>query len=101
MTFWDFADRQMSRINARTVAGGGVFALTTMIFIMVWVSPELADSDLFKTLAQAIVVQGLVGLAIAFWFTAKEDDGPSDVRVTNEPTEPVPVDNETEKGAIE
>lgn len=71
MTFWDFLDRQLARIRGDAVAGAGIFALTVVILIMVANFPKLADNELFKTLAQAIVVQGLVGLAMAAWFTRR------------------------------
>lgn len=100
MTFWQFADRRLEHAQwprARTIAGAGVFLLTVLILAMIYDKPELADNDLFKTLAQAIVVQGLVGLAMAFWFTAKERDGvPQPVEVTNDPDKPVPVDTKPE-----
>ena len=69
MTFWDFLDRQFARIRAEHVAGAGVFILTGLVFALVAAWPALAKDDLFKTLAQAVVVQGLVGLAMASWFT--------------------------------
>lgn len=58
---------------ARIIAGGGIFVLTVMVFALIAFRPELADNDLFKTLAQAIVVQGLIGLVMAFMFTGKND----------------------------
>ena len=88
MTFWQFLDRRIDKIRARGIAGAGVFALTILILIMLWRVPSLAENDLFKTLAQAIVVQGLVGLAMAFWFTAKDRD---EVEITNPPDDPVPT----------
>ena len=72
MTFWDFLDRQFARIRAEHVAGAGVFILTGLVFALVARWPELAKDDLFKTLAQAVVVQGLVGLAMASWFTNRK-----------------------------
>lgn len=71
MTFWDFLDRQLARIRAEHVAGAGVFILTGIVLALIATWPELAKDDLFKTLAQAVVVQGLVGLAMASWFTKK------------------------------
>lgn len=61
----------LSMNHARVIAGGGSFALTVMVFVMMWAKPELADNDLFKSLAQAIVIQGLIGLVMAFLFTGK------------------------------
>lgn len=60
---------------ARVIAGGGSFALTVMVLVMLWMTPELAETDLFKSLAQAIVIQGLIGLVMAFLFTGKNDRG--------------------------
>lgn len=74
MTFWEFLDRRMERFDARAIAGAGIFLLTGVILLMVWWKPELAEIDLFKTIAQAIIVQGLIGLAMAYLFTAKEKD---------------------------
>lgn len=65
----------MARVTASGIAGGGIFLLTGVVLLMVWNDRTLADNDLFKTLAQAIVVQGLVGLAMAAWFTRKGDGG--------------------------
>lgn len=94
MTFWAFLDRQMNRLKVDHVAGAGVFLLTVLVFHMLGQKPALADNDLFKTLAQAVVVQGLVGLAMAAWFTTKRRDPPEqpqDVRVINPPEDPANV----------
>ena len=74
MTFWDFLDRQIGRLSPSGTAGAGIFVLTGIVLWMVYNDRTLAESDLFKTLAQAIVVQGLVGLAMAAWFTKKAGD---------------------------
>ena len=70
---------------ARIIAGGGSFALTVMVMVIMVLRPELADNDLFKSLAQAIVIQGLIGLVMAFLFTGNNtgaghgsDRAPSD-----------------------
>lgn len=75
MNAWQFLDRQISRIRPSGVAGAGIFVLTGVVLWMLHNDRTLASDDLFKTLAQAIVVQGLVGLAMASWFT-KKDEGP-------------------------
>lgn len=69
MTFWEFLDRQLSRIRASAVAGAGIFILALYVLEVIRLHPTLAKDDLFKTLAQAIIVQGLIGLAMASWFT--------------------------------
>lgn len=74
VTFWQFIDRQIGRLSPSGTAGAGIFLLTGIVLAMVYNDRDLANSDLFKTLAQAIVVQGLVGLAMAAWFTKKAGD---------------------------
>lgn len=93
MTFLEFLDKQIGRIKAPAVAGAGIFILTGAVLYMAARYPELRDDDLFKTLAQAIVVQGLVGLAMAAWFTKERHHSPEDVNVKNGPENPVPVDD--------
>ena len=75
MNIWQFLDKQIGRIKPSGVAGAGIFALTVLVLQMLEDDRTLADNDLFKTLAQSIVVQGLVGLAMAAWFT-KNREGP-------------------------
>lgn len=77
MNLWHFLDRLTDRFDARSIAGAGIFALTCIILWMIAEFPGLADNELFKVIAQAIVVQGLIGLAMASWFTRRsgEDKG--------------------------
>lgn len=58
----------------RWFAAGGLFVQVNIILLMIYLRPTLADNDLFKMLAQAIVVQGFVGLALAFLFTSGGGD---------------------------
>lgn len=94
MNFWQFLDRQIGRIKPSGVAGAGIFALTGVVLAMLHNDRTLAENDLFKTLAQAIVVQGLVGLAMAAWFTKKEDEGTIETRIVNTEDNPVPVEED-------
>ncbi|TXC73978.1 hypothetical protein FSZ31_04450 [Sphingorhabdus soli] len=93
MDFWQFLDKQISRLSPSGTAGAGIFILTGIVLWMLYRDRTLAEADLFKTLAQAIVVQGLVGLAMAAWFTKKSDEGTQDVNVVNRPDQPVPTDD--------
>lgn len=92
MNFWQFLDKQIGRINAAGVAGAGIFVLTGWVLTMLANNATLADNDLFKTLSQAIVVQGLVGLAMAAWFTKNST---SKVEIEQPPNKPVPTTDET------
>ena len=56
---------------ARALAGAGAFFLSCVVLLMIFIKPELAETDLFKSLAQAIVIQGLIGLVFAFMFTGR------------------------------
>lgn len=89
MTIWTFLDKQIGRLSASGVAGAGIFILTGIVLVMVYSEPELAENDLFKVLAQAIIVQGLVGLAMAAWFTKKSEV--ESVEVVNDKDDPVPT----------
>lgn len=91
MTLWQFLDRQIGRIKPAGVAGAGIFILTGAVLWMLAQDRTLAENDLFKTLSQAIVVQGLIGLAMASWFTKGT---PSETKIVNKPDEPVPVEEE-------
>lgn len=62
---------KLPKLDPRAVAGGGIFGLTLLVFAMMFAKPELADNDLFKMLAQAVVAQGLIGLAMAYYFTSQ------------------------------
>lgn len=63
---------------ARIIAGAGSYALTCAIFIMMYNKPELAKDDLFKSLAQAVVIQGMIGLVLAFLFTGGNRRAPQE-----------------------
>lgn len=84
MTVWEFIDRRLPK-RPSTIAGAGIFGLSLVVIVMLFAKPELGDSDLFKMLAQAIVAQGLVGLAMAYYFTAKSTDN----RIGGKPDDPV------------
>ena len=88
--------RNFTMAHARVIAGGGSFALTMMVFIMMWLKPELADNDLFKSLSQAVVIQGLIGLVMAFLFTGNsrgaDSAPPQSVTIDQPASKPVPVE---------
>ncbi len=96
MNFWQFLDKQLNRIHVSAVgiAGAGIFVLTGVVLYMLDNDRELADNDLFKTLAQAIIVQGLIGLAMASWFTTNANRKVQDTRIVNKKNEAVPVEDE-------
>jgi len=96
MNFWEFLDRQIGRIKPSGVAGAGIFLLTFAVLKMLGDDRTLADNDLFKTLSQAIIVQGLIGLAMAAWFTTNNHTR-MDAHITNTSSDPMPVDQKGEE----
>ncbi len=71
---------KLTPASARAALVLGFVILTIMIFVIMIMRPDLAENDLFKTLSQAVIVQGLIGLAAAFYFTANDDGPPPDRR---------------------
>ncbi len=78
MNFWQFLDAQFARcerllgkMSGGGVAGAGIFGLTIAVLWLAAGNPDLRADELFRVLAQAIVVQGLIGLAMASWFTVR------------------------------
>ena len=70
-------DALRTRNGARIIAGAGVFSLTLLVMGMLFVKPSLGDSDLFKMLAQAVIIQGYIGM-MAWLFTnspRNQDEG--------------------------
>jgi len=98
MNFWEFLDKQIGRLRPDGVAGAGIFGLTCYVLSILAEKPELADNDLFKTLSQALVVQGLVGLAMAAWFTKRASSEAQPVEVRQPANNPIPVQ---EKSPVE
>lgn len=71
MNFWEFLDSRLQSVTSEGLAGAGIFVMTGIILAIMVLYPSLRSDDLFKVIAQAIVVQGLIGLAMARWFTKK------------------------------
>lgn len=98
--------------DARGWMAIGLFVEVNFIIGAMVFNPELAAVDLFKSLAQAIVLQGFLQLAAAFYFTASkggtdmaernqaiveqqaQSGTPQPVTVTNTPENPVPIQGE-------
>jgi len=80
--------------TARVIAGAGVFVLTLLILAIMVFVPELAKDDLFKMIAQAIIIQGLIGLVMAFLFTGKngnDQDSGKTVTIDQPDDDPIPT----------
>jgi alkylhydroperoxidase/carboxymuconolactone decarboxylase family protein YurZ len=62
--------------KVRTWIAIAMFAEANLILVMIALRPELAEVKLFEILAQAIVIQGLLGLVLAFYFSASDAPPP-------------------------
>lgn len=76
MTFWQFLDRALQRMPGWPDTRGwivlGLFGQCTYIIWLIARYPKLAEMDLFKLIAQGLIIQALIGLALAFFFTATQ-----------------------------
>lgn len=55
----------------------GLYGLTVLVLVLMATVPGLRQDDLFKTLAQAIVMTGLINLAASFYFGASKPPAPA------------------------
>jgi hypothetical protein len=62
--------------DSRGWFGLGLFALTAAVFALLAHDPRLADNHLFSTLAQAVVITGLINLAAGYEFGASKSAAP-------------------------
>lgn len=62
----------MNKIDSRGWVSIGLFALTLIVVALLALNPSLQDNKLFATLAQAIVITGLINLAASFYFGASK-----------------------------
>jgi hypothetical protein len=62
--------------DSRAWFGLGLFALTAAVFALLAHDPRLAENHLFSTLAQAVVITGLINLAAGYEFGASKPPAP-------------------------
>ena len=72
MTFWQFLDRQIGRLDIRVL-------LTAGLYVMAWHALNMIHGvkgfeKLEELLVQALVIQGFLGLILAFYFAANQGD---------------------------
>lgn len=70
MTFWDFLDRQISRMGTRGWLVVGLYALTWRSLTLIHGLPQFAKLE--EIVIQGLVIQGFLGLAAAFYFAASK-----------------------------
>lgn len=78
MNFWEFIDRQISRLpgwpGEKQVVMGTTFGMGFMMIIMARNDPALWAVELFKTLITVVIVTGCINMILAFYFTANKSD---------------------------
>lgn len=62
----------LSKMDSRGWFSVGLFVLTAVLLGMLAYAPSLKDNQLFATLAQAIVITGLINMAAGFHFGASK-----------------------------
>lgn len=103
MNFWEFLDRQFSRLpgwpTGRGLVGMSMVFLTVMILWMLKEEPQLRHDDFFKTIAGAIIITGLINSVVAFFYSqnhaAEQAAMNRTVEIGNPPSRPVPVEEST------
>lgn len=105
--------------DARGWIGVGIYSLTLVILLMIWKDRSLRNDEFFQAVAVLIIGTGFVNGVVSWAFSATQGGGelaarnadvventiksavapmagknetPQDVRVINEPQEPVPTD---------
>jgi hypothetical protein len=64
------------KIDAHGMFSAGLFLLTLGVFGLLAWRPALADNHLFATLAQGVVLTGLINLAASFYYGASKTQPP-------------------------
>jgi hypothetical protein len=80
ITFLIFAGRLtagviLRRIDSRGWLAIGNWALVLLVLLLMATVPDLRKDDLFKMIAQGLVMSGFINLVLAFYFTASKSDG--------------------------
>lgn len=70
MTFWQFLDRQLERMGARGWLVLGLYALTWRCLSLIHGVKEFAKLE--EIVIQGLVIQGFLGLTVAFYFAASK-----------------------------
>ncbi|HTX48483.1 MAG TPA: hypothetical protein VME40_03730 [Caulobacteraceae bacterium] len=80
----------MTPPDSRGWFSAGLFALTAAVLALLAWNPRLADNHLFATLAQAVVITGLINLAAGYEFGAAKPPQKTPERPTPEPSDRSP-----------
>lgn len=73
----------LDRMSLRVLVAVGLFGLTFYVLYLLATQPKLADSQLFTTLATAIVVSGVIGGVVAFLFGSSQSSQAKDATIAS------------------
>lgn len=74
--------------DARGWVTVALIALAFYILTLVAFVPNLADNELFKTLATVLITSGLVGGALAFYFSSTKGSADKDATIAKQLDKP-------------
>jgi hypothetical protein len=78
MTFWTFLDRTLNRLpgwpSERQWVTIWLGALIVILLLMARANPDLWNVEVFKVIAQAVVLTGFLNMVLAFHFAANKGD---------------------------
>lgn len=75
MNFWDFLNARMPTApSERQWVTIGLFTLIVLLLMMARADPHLWDVEVFKVIAQAVVLTGFLNMVLAFHFAANKSD---------------------------
>jgi hypothetical protein len=70
VTFWDFLDRQIARMGTRGWMSVGLYVLTWYSLHLIHGNPAFLKLE--EIIVQGLVMQGFLGLILAFYFAASK-----------------------------
>jgi phosphotransferase system glucose/maltose/N-acetylglucosamine-specific IIC component len=79
------------KIDGRGWLAIGNWLLVLAVLVLLAFAPELRKDDLFKMIAQALVMSGFINLVLAFYFTASKPPASADAGGSLRPSAP-PLD---------
>ena len=85
----------MTLPDSRGWFSAGLFVLTAAVLALLAWNPRLADNHLFATLAQAVVITGLINLAAGYEFGAAKPPGRPQESLGPPPSTQASVPSET------
>jgi hypothetical protein len=65
---------KLPSISERGWATLGLYVLAGALLLMAREDPSLWEVDIFKTVFQAVIISGILGMVLSFFYTANKSD---------------------------